>query len=191
MKKFLAVSAVFLVAVIAILTTLGCVKPKLDFNYDAPNKVIVYAKSSVAVQNGVGDREFSSSSITYRNIVEKTKELFNISMFDHAIHGNSVFPIVEQDVENTYAKYSSSLLTSKYAVLLSFEETQSQVVVYKGDKKTISYKKIIILMDPEQDYQRVPVYFSTTSETGTDYDKSPMVVNIKASALIEYINEIK
>lgn len=191
MKKFLAVSAVFLVAVVAIFTTLGCVKPKLDLEYDAPKKVIVYAKSSTALQNGVGDREFSSTSITYRNIVEKTKEMFEVSMFDHAINGNSVFPSVQLDVEKNYSKYSSSLLTSKYAVLLSFEETQSQVVLYKGDKKHISYQKLLILIDPEQNYQEVPVYFSSTSETGTDYDESPMVINVNAAELIKYIDEIK
>ena len=83
------------------------------------------------------------------------------------------------------------MLTSKYSVLLSFEETQSQVVVYEGDKKTINYKKLLILMDPEKDYQEVPIYFSTTAETGTDYDSSPIVVNINAKVLIDYINEIK
>ena len=191
MKKFLAVSAAFLTFVVALFITLGCVKPKIDLNYDNPTKVLVYAQSSVALQNGVGDREFSSTSITYRKILEKTEEVFKVSMFDHAMHGNSVFPIVEQDVASKYAKYSSNLLSSKYAVMLSFDETQKQVVSYEGDKKTISYKKLIMLFDPEKDYQEVPIYFSTTSETGTDYDKSPMVVNIKASALIDYINEIK
>ena len=191
MKKFIAVSAVFLVAIVAIITTLGCIKPKTDLSYEAPKKVIVYAKSSVAIQNGEKEREFSSSSITYRNIVEKTEEMFDISMLTHAIHGNSVKPVVKQDIENTYGKYSSNLLTSKYAVLLSFDETQTQIVEYQGDQKTIYFKKIIILMDPEKDYQEVPIYFSETADVGTDYKDSPMVVNVKASKLIQYIDEIK
>ena len=76
MKKFLAVSAAFLTFVVALFITLGCVKPKIDLNYDNPTKVLVYAQSSVALQNGVGDREFSSTSITYRKILEKTEEVF-------------------------------------------------------------------------------------------------------------------
>ena len=190
MKKFLAISAGFLVAIIAIFITLGCIKPQTKLVYDDPKTVMVYAKSSTAVKNGLGDNNFSATSKTYKNIVERTQEMFKISMLEYLIHGDKAVSIVDQDIANTYATYSSSLLSSKYAVALSFEKTQEQVVTYQGDKKTIKYQKIIILIDPDKNYQQVPIYFSTSSE-GSSYEKAPMVMNIKAASLVEYINEIK
>ena len=191
MKKFLIASAAFLTAVVALFITLGCIKPKTTLQYDDPAKVIVYAKSSVALQNGIGDREFSPSSKTYKNVLEKTQEMFKVSMFDHAAHANNINPVVELDIEKEYAKYTSSMLSSKYAVLLTFDEEQVQVVTDKGDPKTIRFKKIIMLIDPDKGYQEIPIYFSSTAETGTDYNESAMVVNVNPSSLIEYINEIK
>ena len=91
MKKVLIISASFLAIIIALFITLGCVKPDQKLSYTEPQRVIVYAKSQTALQNGVGDREFSSTSKTYRNIVDKTQEMFEVSMFDHAIHRNNVF----------------------------------------------------------------------------------------------------
>lgn len=189
MKKFLIASASILGVIIVLFVTLACIKPQSKFTYGEPTKVCVYAKSSSALQNGKGESSFSPTSVTYRNIMEKTEEIFKVSMFDYAVHGDSVYPVTGQDLAGEYSSYSSSLLNSKYSVSFTFDETQKQVVVCDGDKKTIEYKKIIILIDPDKNYQTVPVYFST-SESGS-YEKNPMVVNIRASKLIRYINEIK
>lgn len=189
MKKFLIASGTILAVVIALFVTLACIKPQTKFNYDEPEKIIIYAKSSSALQNGKGESSFSPASVTYKETLGKTQNMFKLSMFDYAIHGDSVYPTVGQDLMGEYKTYSSSMLNSKYAVSFMFEEKQKQVVVCDGDKKTIEYKRFIILIDPEKDYQDAPVYFST-SDSGS-YEKSPMIVKIRALKLIDYINEIK
>lgn len=190
MKKFLIASGAILSFVAVLFITLACIKPQPKFSYGAPSQIYIYAKSSSAVQNGKGESSFSPSSETYKSVLKKTTNMLKVSMFDNAIHGNSVYSTVGQDIVGENSSYSSSMLSSKYyAVSFSFDDTQKQVVECDGDKKTIEYKRFIILLDPEQDYQTALVYFSTSDSLSSA--KNPMLVNVRASKLIEYINEIK
>lgn len=190
MKKFLIASGTILSVIVVLFITLACIKPQPKFSYGEPSQVYIYAKSSSAVKNGKGESSFSPSSETYKSVVEKTNEMLKVSMFDNAVHGNVVYSTVGQDLDGKYSSYSSSMLSSKYyAVSFAFEDTQKQVVVCNGDKKTIEYKRFIILFDPEQNYQTALVYFNTSDSLSGA--KNPMLVNVRASKLVEYINEIK
>lgn len=189
MKKFLIISASFLAVVLVLITTLGLVKPNLNFNYDAPTEIMLYRKSSSAVTNGKSDDSYSSSSNTYEKALENLEKSMEVSMLDNLYHGYNAVSKVCQDSDGTYATWSSSLLSTKYAIRLNFEETQQQIVEFEGDEKLIKYKKIIILIDPDLDYQLVPVYFGTSS-TDSSYEENPMLINIRAKKLIEFIADV-
>lgn len=190
MKKFLIASGTILSVIVVLFITLACIKPQPKFSYGEPSQIYIYAKSSSAVQNGKGESSFSPSSETYKSVLKKTNEILKVSMFDNAVHGNVVYSTVGQDDSGQYSSYSSSMLSSKYyAVSFSFEDSQKQVVVCNGDKRTIEYKRFILLLDPDQDYQTALVYFSTSDSLSSA--KNPMLVNVRASKLIKYIDEIK
>lgn len=191
MKKFIAISSAILVAIVAVFITLGCIKPENGIDCGAPNRVYLYAKSATAIKNGnKSDGEtygFSSASVTYEEVTKLVNEMFSISMLEYAFHGDSTKPVVGQDIANKYAKYSSSLIENKaYAVRYTFTEKQSQVVSYQGDTKVVEYYAIMMIINPDKNYQEIPVYFSTTSGSSS-YAEKPMLVNAKTDKLVEYI----
>lgn len=190
MKKFIICTAVFLGAILIMLTTTCFIKTQPKFTYDNPTSVVVYAKSSVAIKNGKGESMFSKDSITYREVTNLVNQMYKISMFSHISHGNSIKPVVGQDISESYSSWSSSILTKNYAVAFNFDEKQRQVVEYQGNTKVVEYFGFVIILNEEQqNYAELPIYFKTS--TDGSYTKAPMLVKAKSKDLIKYIQSIK
>ena len=189
MKKIIAFSSIIILAVIAIITSLACIKtnPRLTFNN--PTSICAYANSSVAVKNGKGEDEFTASSVTYDKILNEVKNMFNLSLLSRVWNGDTKNPIVSQDILNEYPACNSSLLSENYAIVLNFSEKQRQIVEYNGDTKIVEYYGLTIVLSLNSGYQQIPLYFKTSSSGS--YQTNPMLVYGDATKLIEYIKTME
>lgn len=189
MKKFIICTAVFAAAIIVMLTTMCFIKPQPKFTYNAPSKVIAYAKSSVAIKNGKGESEFSASSQTYKDLVAEVDNMFKISMFKRVFKGKTINPVVNQDMSGSADSWSSSLLTKNYAVAFNFDTLQHQVVHYQGDTKAIDYYGFVIILLEDSSFTNVNIYFKTSTD-GT-YVNNPMMCIANTKKLIKAIESLK
>lgn len=198
MKKFIYCTISITAVIFIMCMTLCFIKPTLNFTYDDPAGIKVYALSSSHLNiNGTPDsdgvnRGFTETNakITYRELKTKTAQMFNQSMFTHAIHGNNIKPVVEQDLDGKYAVWTSSFYTKTYVIEFIFSTKQSQVISYKGDTKVVEYYGFTMLLTLSKGYQEIPVYF-TKEKDSTTRESSPMIVYGNTSKLVKYINEIK
>ena len=189
MKKVIAFSSIIILAVIAIITTMACIKTNVKFEFSNPTSIVAYANSSVAVKNGKGEDEFTSSSVTYDKILNEVKNMFNLSMLSRVWHGDTTSPKISQDVLNEYPTCNSSLFSENYAVVFNFEEKQRQIVEYKGDTKLVEFYGLTIELSLSEGYQQIPLYFKTSSSGS--YQTNPILVYGDATKLIEYIKTME
>lgn len=189
MKKVIAFSSIIILAVIAIITSMACIKTNASLSFNNPTSIVAYANSSVAVKNGKGEDEFTSSSVTYDKILSEVKNMFSLSLLTRVWHGDTSNPKVSQDILNEYPTCNSSLLSENYAVVLNFDEKQRQIIEYKGDTKLIEYYGLTIVLSLNSGYQQIPLYFKTSASGA--YQTNPILVYGDATRLIDYIKTME
>jgi hypothetical protein len=188
MKKLLISTSAFLVAIVAIIISLCCVKPTLKFDYEEPETLIAYATSTTGTNSNSGH---SKGSIAHKELNKRLQEMFQLSMINYVVHGVSVKPVISQDLDGNHDSLSSDMLRKNYAVRVNFEQTQSQVVVYDGSTKTIEYQSLYFIMDPNGGFQQVVIYFATSSSASvSSFDSSPMFAYADTTKVIEYIDAL-
>lgn len=189
MKKFIIISAVMTASILIMLLTMCFIKTAPNFTYSQPSSVMAYAKSSVAIKNGKGDSEFSPNSQTYKDLTSEVDKMFKISMFKRVIKGDTVNPVVGQDIEGKTDSWSSTLLSKNYAVAFNYKKKQRQIVNYDGDTKVVEYYGFVIILSEESSFTEVKIYF----KTGTDssYTNNPMLAYGNTKNLIKAIENLK
>ena len=182
MKKFIAVSAVFFVSIIAIFIGLSCIHPQSNLIYTGSDTINIYAKSTTA------KKTYNKDSKGYNTVVEYIGDALKISTFTHLFNGTTD-PRLTQDVGNLAEYSANSVLTKNYAISLQFSTEQKQVVYEDGNEHVITHYGYIIIINPDKDYQLVQLYFKPY--TYSNYKAEPMLAYINAKEVIQYIDSLK
>ena len=190
MKKFLIGTSVILAAIIAVIVSLACIKPKYDLNYTGAATVIVFEKSLTAKKKGETDT-FSNESQVYKDIMYLIDKSLSTSLLNLLFHRKSAKPVIEQDLSGTAQTLDTTTKQETYRFELNYSEAKNQIVYYKGDAKLVTaggYYGLMFVLGREKGIQEINIFFKTSS-VGS-YQANPMKITIDNTKLIEYIENM-
>lgn len=190
MKKVFAIIAASISAlVIVLLVTLCFIKQNHALEIGSPYKVMVYNRSTTAIDNG-----FERGSEKYSKSMEKFKEVTNLSIFDWLIHENSLEIMPGQDVDGNYATFSTDMKTEYVAVEMLFDSSASQDIIVNvdGATKVVSFDCIIVILPTNNNYSDIVIYYSLGSSRQDEQYKlcQPIIIKGRAGALVDFANSL-
>ena len=187
MKKFLIGACAILVAVIAVIISLACVKPKYQLNYSSASSVTVFEKSVTAKKKNNIDN-FEKDSAVYAEVMKLIDESLSCSLLKLLYNQKNPKMIVEQDLSSSAVSFTNSLKQANYCIELTFDTPQNQIVYYEGDAKLVTangYYGLMFVLGSEKNFRDINIFFKTTSYGA--YQNNPMKITIDNSKLIDYI----
>ena len=183
-KKFAIVACSFVVLILAIMITFGCVKVNSKLDIDEPTTFIYYVKSSVGVKKS------SDEPKIYNNLKKYVNEMTDLSLFDYMVKGISLKAKPSQDYNNKY-KYGYDLKENGICLEMQFDKTQSIVVEIDGNTKVIEFSGLIMQVKDSSKAQEVALFFSTsTGESKTYKEDNPILIVAKQNKLYDYISSL-
>ena len=214
MRKVFISLAIYFSIVLVLITTVGFIKPKPQFNYVSASYIRPWCKKSTPLNssNGYGpttqvkngsttsDEKYTSGEEEiYFKLDKLIKEMFKTSAIENIYHAAKFSPAVSEDYNKEYPTLKTATnLSAYYAIELRYNTQQSQIVQNQnGSTHKITYYSLMILLDVNKakGYQQVAIYFvdNNSSPSVGSYssgDKVPMLAWANTSKLVKYLQQL-
>lgn len=189
MKKiFIAISAVFMVVVVAVLATLNVKKKNIGVAFGSPTAIRIYNNST----SPINSKGFSKDDNEYSEIIDLIDDMTNISYFNRLLDLKTLNTKIEISNDETYVSYSSDLKNGNYVIELDFNEEQDLVVYENGYTRVISYFCILYVISKDESMSDIIVYYSNTNDSQTRDESyarnNPFVLKGYVSEITDYID---
>lgn len=197
-KVFCIVASIIIGCVGVFLTTLGCIKKSLAFDYGEPYSINVYNKSTTTIKKDDKDSiggSFTKDDKEYAEVLKLLQKTTRVSLLNLLVRTGSVNYKINYGGSN-YAKYDTEMNTKNLVVELIYK-SQQNVVVYEGNNtRVIPFVCVLFVIPYEGKFEDIVIYNSMTSD-GTDNAKTKgyqtnkaFVVKGNPKKLISYVNSI-
>lgn len=180
-KVFCIVASVIIGCVGVFLTTLGCVKKSLAFDYGEPYAINVYYQSTTTIKKEDKDSvggSYTKDDKEYSKILEMLGKTTRTSLLNLLVRTGSVNYRINYGGSD-YATYNTEMNSKNLVVELIYQQ-QRNVVVYEGEStRVIPYVCVLFVIPCDSKFEDIVVYNSITSD-GTNNAKTKAYQENKA-----------
>ncbi len=162
MKKiFSIISVSIMTAVIVFISALCFIKTNIPLEYSNPYHINIFYHSTATIT----DKPIDESNSNYTKVLSELNKITNVSVFNRLLkEGGSLKPIIEQDLEKKFTKYSTEMKKKNIVVELVFNKQQDAVVYFNGNSKVVSYSCILYVIPDNGRLNEIVVYHSPTPD---------------------------
>lgn len=190
MKKIFSIITAVVSGLVAVFLLTTCfIKTNISIASNKPKYVYVFNQATTATKtNG-----YSDTDKEYDEVLKKLKKASSVSIFTRLVNRTSLNEGVVQDVNNTYAKWNTSLKQKNIVVELVYDKQQDVVVMCNGHTKVVSYFCLAYVIPVSQKFSDMIVYYSTTNGDGKDESYaqcSPLVIKVEPQKFIDYVGNL-
>ncbi len=193
MKKIFSIVATCMSAlVLAFIVTLCFIKTDVTLVSGEPIKILVYNKSTAStVTNG-----YTKDNQEYFDILEELEKLTSVSIFTRIVKDTDVNPVIEQDAERKFAKWSTDIKLNNIVIELFYDKQQDLIVYVGEDSRVISFAALSIVIPIKEEFSDIILYYSeTNNQTDSSRDESymactPLYVKGVGKSFLKYVKDL-